>query len=129
MTLSELEGLAAAGRLKREPPNQAEFDGLVQLGEAKLQDSRTASLSLAGRFELAYGASHSFALAALRWHGYRSDQRYVDFQTAQETRQEQRGPRGPAGNLVEPASNTLRLDLKKERGLSNTSALPYPREL
>jgi hypothetical protein len=85
MTLSELEGLIAAGRLKREPPDQAEFDGLVQLGEAKLNDSRTASLSLAGRFELAYGASHSFALAALRWHGYRSDQRYIVFQTVQHT--------------------------------------------
>jgi hypothetical protein len=69
MTLSSLENMVSSGRLKREPPKQMEFDGLLELGEARLKDSRTASLSLAGRFDLAYGASHAFALAALRWHG------------------------------------------------------------
>ena len=29
--------------------------------------------SLEGRFDLANNASHSLALAALRWHGYRAD--------------------------------------------------------
>jgi len=34
---------------------------------------------------LAYGASHAFALAALRWHGYRSDARYIVFQCLEHT--------------------------------------------
>ena len=32
------------------------------------------------RFSLAYDAAHSLALAALRWHGYRSENRYIVFQ-------------------------------------------------
>ena len=85
MTLADLENLANVGKLKREPPNQDEFDGLLKLGEAKFQDAQVASLSLEGRFDLAYGASHAFALAALRWHGYRSDARYVVFQCLEHT--------------------------------------------
>ncbi|MCE5253335.1 MAG: hypothetical protein LLG45_03850 [Actinomycetia bacterium] len=81
----ELENLAWTGRIKREPPDQSEFDGLIQQGEDKLRDSQTLTLSLVSRFDLLYGASHSFALAALRWHGYRSDQRKVVFQTVQHT--------------------------------------------
>jgi hypothetical protein len=37
-------------------------------------------LSIESRFDLAYNASHALALAALRWHGYRSDSRYIVFQ-------------------------------------------------
>jgi hypothetical protein len=85
MTLPDLENLVGAGKLKREPPDQHEFDGLVKLGEAKFKDAQTASLSLESRFDLAYGASHAFALAALRWHGYRSDLRYVVFQSLEHT--------------------------------------------
>lgn len=64
MTLPDLENLVRAGKLKNEPPNQDEFDGLVKLGEAKFKDAQVAALSLESRFELAYGASHAFALAA-----------------------------------------------------------------
>jgi hypothetical protein len=85
MTLPDLENLVRAGKLKNEPPNQDEFDGLVKLGEAKFKDAQVASLSLESRFELAYGASHAFALAALRWHGYRSDLRYIVFQSLEHT--------------------------------------------
>ncbi len=85
MTLPDLENLVAAGRLKREPPNQNEFDDLTMLGEARFRDAQVASLSLESRFDLAYGASHAFALAALRWHGYRSDLRYVVFQSLEHT--------------------------------------------
>jgi hypothetical protein len=85
MTRSELENLAKAGRLKREPPDQAEFDGLVHLGEAKLGDAKKKGLTLESRFDLAYGASHAFALAALRWHGYRPDRRAVVFLTLPHT--------------------------------------------
>lgn len=85
MALPELENLVNADKLKREPPAQAEFDGLVKLGEAKFRDAQVASLSLESRFDLAYGASHAFGLAALRWHGYRSDLRYIVFQSLEHT--------------------------------------------
>ncbi len=32
------------------------------------------------RFDLAYNAAHALCLAALRWHGYRSGNRYLVFQ-------------------------------------------------
>ncbi len=85
MTSPDLENLVRAGKLKKKPPNQNEFEGLVKLGEAKLKDAQVASLSLESRFELAYGASYAFALAALRWHGYRSDFRCVVFQSLEHT--------------------------------------------
>lgn len=85
MTSSDLENLANAGKLKRELPSQAEFEGLMKLGEAKLRDAQNQSLALESRFDLAYSASHSYALAALRWRGYRSDQRYLVFQTVEHT--------------------------------------------
>ena len=37
-------------------------------------------LSAEGRFSSAYNAAHAAALAALRWHGYRSENRYTVFQ-------------------------------------------------
>ena len=42
-------------------------------------------LSTGSQFALAYGAAHALALAALRWHGYRSDKRYIVFQCLQHT--------------------------------------------
>jgi len=42
-------------------------------------------LSLESRFDLAYNAAHALALAALRFHGYRSDSRYLVFQCVQHT--------------------------------------------
>ena len=43
------------------------------------------SLSLESRFDLAYNAAHALALAALRHHGYRSENRYLVFQTLAHT--------------------------------------------
>lgn len=42
-------------------------------------------LSLDSRFDLAYNAAHAFSLAALRWHGYRSENRYTVFQCLEHT--------------------------------------------
>ena len=42
-------------------------------------------MSLESRFDLAYNAAHALALAALRFHGYRSDSRYLVFQCVQHT--------------------------------------------
>ena len=43
------------------------------------------NLSLDGRFDLAYNAAHAFSLAALRWHGYRSENRFIVFQCLEHT--------------------------------------------
>lgn len=60
--------------------NQLEFSGLLRSGEARLNDATNISLAAESRFDLAYNAAHSLSLAALRWHGYRSGNRYLVFQ-------------------------------------------------
>jgi hypothetical protein len=85
MTSRELENLLRIGLLKAEPPAQAEFDGLVRSGQARLADARNPYLARESRFDLAYNAAHALALAALRWHGYRSDSRYAVFQAIPHT--------------------------------------------
>lgn len=75
-----LDNLVKIRELKPEPPNQQEYDALLKAGSERLEDAKNMSLSYASRFDLAYNASHSFALAALRVSGYRSDKRYLVFQ-------------------------------------------------
>jgi hypothetical protein len=78
---SPLENLCGPGKpLRAEPPDTAEFDGLKRSGLARLADADKASLALESRFDLAYNAAHALCLAALRWHGYRSANRYIVFQ-------------------------------------------------
>lgn len=78
---SPFENLCGPGKpLRAEPPDAAEFGGLLRSGLARLADAGVTSLSLAGRFDLAYNAAHALSLAALRWHGYRSGNRYIVFQ-------------------------------------------------
>lgn len=76
-----LQNLVKIGKLKPEPPNQGEFDGLLRSAGRKLADARVATLSADSRFILAYDAAHSFALAAMRWHGFRPDNRAIVFQS------------------------------------------------
>jgi hypothetical protein len=80
MKSPNLETLASSGSLKREAGGQKELDGLVHSGRMRLKDAGNTSLSIESRFDLAYNAAHALALAALRWHGYRSDNRYLVFQ-------------------------------------------------
>lgn len=80
MTSRHLDNLVDIRKLKAEPGDQAEFDGLVKSGRARLRDAHNESLALESRFDLACNASHALALSALRWHGYRSDSRYLVFQ-------------------------------------------------
>jgi hypothetical protein len=80
-----LDNLVRSGQLKRELPAQQELDGLIRSGLARLKDAENVSLSLEGRFDLGYNAAHALALAALRWHGYRSENRYVVFQALAHT--------------------------------------------
>lgn len=78
---SPFEKLTGPGKpLRAEPPDAREFAGLQQLGLARLKDAQTASLALESRFDLAYNAAHALCLAALRWHGYRSGNRFIVFQ-------------------------------------------------
>lgn len=85
MTSPNLENLAKIGKLKKEPVSQVEFDGLVRSGRTRLSDARSMNLALESRFDLAYNASHALSLAALRWHGYRSENRYLVFQCLPDT--------------------------------------------
>lgn len=75
-----LQNLLKIGKLKAEPQNSRELDGLLSSAGRKLPDAENLSLSPDSRFSLAYDAAHTFALAALRWHGYRSENRYIVFQ-------------------------------------------------
>jgi hypothetical protein len=75
-----LENLLRSGGLKLEPPDRKECEGLMRSATDRLMDAKTASLSFASRFDLAYNAAHSIALTALRLQGYRSDKRYLVFQ-------------------------------------------------
>lgn len=80
MPSSLLDNLVRIGQLKAEPPAQVELDGLVRSGQVRLKDAVNTTLSLESRFDLAYNAAHALSLTALRWHGYRSENRYQVFQ-------------------------------------------------
>ena len=80
MTLSNLQNLVRIGELHEEPVDKKEFEGLVKSAMDRLQDAHVERLSHASRFDLAYNAAHALALAALRYHGFRSDKRYLVFQ-------------------------------------------------
>src|SRR5439155_22182902 len=85
MTSKELANLADLGLLKAEPPDQREFKGLVDSGRKRLADALRQGLSSESKFDLAYNAAHAFSLAAMRWHGYRPDKRFVVFQALAHT--------------------------------------------
>ena len=83
--MEALDNLVTINKLNKEPPDQAEFDGLLAAARTKLQDTKLPGLSKDSQFSLAYSAAHALALAALRWHGYRSGSRYIVFQCLQHT--------------------------------------------
>lgn len=75
-----LDNLVRIGQLKAEPRNEAEARRMVAMARTRLADAQLAQMSIEGRFTSAYNAAHAAALAALRWHGYRSENRYTVFQ-------------------------------------------------
>lgn len=85
MGLQQLDNLVRTRQLKAEAGSQVEIDGLLRSGHARLKDAQLEKLSLDSRFDLAYNAAHAFSLAALRWHGYRSENRYLVFQCLEHT--------------------------------------------
>ena len=80
-----LANLARIGQLKAEPADARERAGLLRSATLRLRDARQLILSLESRFDLAYNAAHAAALSALRQHGYRSDNRYLVFQSLEHT--------------------------------------------
>ncbi|MEP6791758.1 MAG: hypothetical protein ABI907_10325 [Ramlibacter sp.] len=83
---SALENLAGPGKpLRAEPPDEAEIDGLVRSGKARLKDASSSALALESRFDLAYNAAHALCLAALRRKGWRASNRYIVFQVLPHT--------------------------------------------
>ena len=85
MTLEKLDNLVKINKLKVEPPDQNEFDGMLKSARRRLKDAQIEGLSEDSVFSLAYGAAHALSLAAMRWHGYRSDNRYLVFQSLRQT--------------------------------------------
>jgi hypothetical protein len=78
---SPFENLTGPGKpLRAEPPESKEFAGLQRMGLARLKDAQRSGLALESQFDLAYNAAHALCLAALRWHGYRSGNRFIVFQ-------------------------------------------------
>ena len=51
----------------------------------RLKDAQSTTISLDGRFDLAYNAAHALALAALRYRGFRPTKRYIVFQVLPDT--------------------------------------------
>lgn len=80
MSLPALDNLVRIGQLKAESSNEAEVRRLLAMARTRLNDAQLAGLSPEGRFTSAYNAAHAASLAALRWHGYRSESRYIVFQ-------------------------------------------------
>jgi hypothetical protein len=80
MGRQELENLVKIGKLKAETASPQEFDGMVKSAGRGLTDAQNESIDTDSQFDLAIGAAHKFALAALRQHGYRSEDRITVFQ-------------------------------------------------
>jgi hypothetical protein len=81
MGKQELDNLVQIGKLKAEAPSRKEFDGMLASARRGLVDAQNESIETDSQFDLAYGAAHRFALAALRHQGYRSQDRITVFQT------------------------------------------------
>jgi hypothetical protein len=77
----ELDNLVRINRLKAEPGLRREFAAMVASARTRLADAQNESISPDSKFDLAYGAAHRLALAALRREGYRSENRITVFQT------------------------------------------------
>ena len=85
MAPEPLANLARIGQLKVEARNPGEVARMLKLAKTRLADAQLPHVSRDGRFASAYGAGHAAALAALRWHGYRSENRFTVFQCLQHT--------------------------------------------
>jgi hypothetical protein len=81
MSTPELDNLVGIKKLKSESASRREFEGMLKSARSHLVDAQNRGIDPDSRFDLAYGAAHRRALAALRQHGYRSEDRITVFQT------------------------------------------------
>lgn len=81
MSKPELDNLVRINQLKTEPASKDEYEGMVASARIRLTDAQNEDLDPDSQFDLAYGAAHRLALAALRLEGYRSENRITVFQT------------------------------------------------
>ena len=56
--LDNLDNLVKINKLKLEPPDLKEFEGLIASTKRSMQDSNVEGLSKEGQFILVYGAAH-----------------------------------------------------------------------
>ena len=80
MSQPELDNLVRIGHLNAEPRDDREVTRMLAMARTRLSDANLSNLSLEGRVTSASKAAPAAALAALRWHGYRSENRYTVFQ-------------------------------------------------
>jgi hypothetical protein len=85
LTKPNLDNLVKTGHLKQELCDQEEIGRMLEIAHRRLLDSKIQEMSIEGRFTSAYNAAHGAALAALRCHGYRSENRFLVFQCLGET--------------------------------------------
>ncbi len=81
-----MANLARIHKLKTAAPHRAEFEQLLGLAQTLLGTAASnGAMATESRFVLAYDAAHAAARAALRAHGYRSEDRYLVFQCLEHT--------------------------------------------
>jgi hypothetical protein len=85
MGKQELDNLVKIQKLKAEAGSRKEFDGMLAAARRSLADAQNETIETDSQFDLAYGAAHRLALAALRQQGYRSENRITVFQTLTHT--------------------------------------------
>ena len=85
MSIVALDNLVKIRQLAAEPRNENETRRLLRMAQTHLADAQLSSVSLEGRYLSAYAAGHAAGLAVLRHHGYRSENRYIVFQSLTHT--------------------------------------------
>jgi len=85
MAHDQLDNLVKIRQLSVGGATESEVGNLIERGLKKLRDSKRADLDPESQFDLVYNAAHALSLAALRYAGYRSENRYTVFQCTQHT--------------------------------------------
>lgn len=85
MAIEALENLVRIGQIKTEVADLAEVQRMLTQARTRWTDAQQVNVSIDGRFASIYGAAHAAALAALRWQGYRSENRFMVFQCLSHT--------------------------------------------
>jgi hypothetical protein len=80
MAIEALDNLVRIGQLKKESTDFSEVKRMLTQAKTRWDDAQQINVSVDGRFASIYGSAHAAALAALRWHGYRSESRFIVFQ-------------------------------------------------